>query len=259
MKRLSYLLALSLGLTAIVGVEAVNAALQPNVMTPAFGSMDEVLLANRLRNRNLRFRVRSSRYRRGGFSRGSCPEGPAPIVPEAEDTAKTPIYLTASTHPTFFINVPEMPGASGVLYVEEPESDRVNPQLYKAAFDLTGKAGIVGIKMPDDAPMLQEQSDYRWRVVISCSAEDSEEDTVVFPGGSIQRVADIEGTPEEKFDYYLGEGIWQEVAAIIAADRYYNASLSADEDWALLMEDAGLSEYAATPIVEIVEATLPTE
>ncbi|MEO1208706.1 MAG: DUF928 domain-containing protein [Cyanobacteria bacterium J06638_20] len=269
MRRLFYLLALSLGVTAMVGAEAVNAALQPNVATPAFGSVDEVLLANRLRNRNLRFRVRSSRYRRGGFSRGACPEEKAYGISPKIDTSEAasgstrelaPAYLTASAHPTLFMKVPALPSeAYGQLHMETTDDATRNPKFYTAAFDLSGQDGIVGIRMPAEAPALEEGNSYRWRVVISCSTDISDNDVIVFSGGEVERVADITGTPEEQFDYYLEEGIWQEVAEVIAEDRYYNASPEADEDWAVLMENSGLPEYATTPIAEIVDATLPVE
>ena len=255
MKRLSYFLAFSLSLVAIAGLD-VQATLQPTPIVPAFESANTVLTANRLRNRGMRFRVRSSRYRRGGFSRGSCPDGAAPVVPIGEDETVAPAYLTASAHPTFLINFPELTEASGVIYVEDPNSPGRNPQLYKATFDVTEQAGIMGIQMPSEAPMLEEGRTYRWRVVISCGAEGTEESTIVFSGGEIERVADIEGTREEQLEYYLQEGIWQETAEIIAAYRYDDPSAETDEDWAILMEASGISQFAETPITEITNGRL---
>ena len=256
MKRLPYLFALSVGLMAVTGFNAI-AALQP---TTAFDPASQLLLANRLRNRGMRFRVRPSRYRIGAFSRGSCPEGAVPVVPvveEAESQKTAPAYLTASAHPTFFINIPEMSEASGFIYVDDPNSTERSPQLYKAAFDLGDKAGIVGIQMPSDAPPLQEGSSYRWRVVIRCGSETDQTGTVVFSGGEIERVADIEGTTEERLEYYLQEGVWQEAALIIAEDRYYNPqSAGADEDWTLLMQESGIAQFAEVPIIDITESRL---
>jgi len=254
MRRLSYFLACSMSLVAMTGYKA-SAASQPTPLIPTVGSTSELLVANRL-PRGLSFRVSASRYRRGGFSRGSCPEGAAPVVPVAEDETAAPTYLTASSHPTFFINVPEMPDASGFVYVEDPNSAQRNPQLYKAAFDLSGDAGIVGIEMPESAPALQEGGNYRWRVVINCSTGEGEENTIVFSGGEVERVANISGTTQEKLDYYLSEGIWQETAAILATDRYADTSATADEDWAVLMEASGIPEFADTPIVAILESEL---
>lgn len=257
MKRLAQLVALSVGIVGVIGFEA-SAAQSLTPAAPAFNSTGDVLLANRLRNRGFSFRVSASGYRRGGFSRGSCPEGAAPVVPVASDE-KAPSYLTASAHPTFLINVPAMDGASGVIYVEDHESGSRNPQLYEATFDLPEAGGIVGVSMPTDAPQLEEGKNYRWRVVINCSAEDGEEDTIVFSGGEIQRVADFSGTVDERLSYYLEEGIWQEVAEIVASDRFLDANTGADEDWAILMEESGLSQFATTPIVAMENSQFEEE
>jgi hypothetical protein len=251
MKCFARLCALCIGVVGIVGGEAM-AALEPAPVAPAFNATGDVLLANRLRNRGVSFRVSASRYRRGGFSRGSCPEGAAPVVPVAEDDQAAPSYLTASAHPTFLINVPEMTNATGVIYVEDPTSGDRNPQLYKANFDLTDKSGIVGIEMPAEAPALEVGSSYRWRVVINCSPDTGEDNTVVFSGGEVQRVADMEGAVDEQLEYYLAEGIWQETAAILALNRYNQTSATANDEWAFLMEESGLPQYATTPIVAIV-------
>jgi hypothetical protein len=177
----------------------------------------------------------------------------------AEDDQAAPSYLTASAHPTFLINVPEMPNASGVVYMEDPASGNRNPQLYKATFDLTDTAGIVGIEMPSEAPALEVGSSYRWRVVINCSPDEGEENTVVFSGGEVQRVANTEGTVDDQLEFYLAEGIWQETAEILAVNRYNQASATANEEWAFLMAESGIPQYATTPIVAIVDGQMATE
>lgn len=257
MKRLMYRLALAVGLTAVVSLSAA-ATVQPTPLLPAFDSTDEVLLANRLRRRGIRFNVRSSRFRRGAFSRGTCLEGAVPIVPipedESETSRKDPFYTTTAARPTFFIYVPEMAGASGFIYVDRSNTTEINPQIYKVAFDLGRGGGIWGIEMPDDVPPLEEGAQYRWRAVLRCDAAVGSE---VFTGAEIERVAGIDGTTEERLDYYLDAGIWQDTVELIAADRSTNdPSTGADEDWAILMEASGIPEFADTPIVAITEGRL---
>ena len=69
-----------------------------------------------------RFRVRASRYRRGGFSRSGdgCPVEKAliPVTPQHNSEGEglnemAPAYLTAADHPTFFVYVPELPATQG--------------------------------------------------------------------------------------------------------------------------------------------------
>ncbi|MGF1522300.1 MAG: DUF928 domain-containing protein [Leptolyngbyaceae cyanobacterium] len=262
MKRLSNLFTFSIALLTVAGLE-VNAALQPTTIAPAFESTGDLLVANRLRNRGLRFRVSSSAFRRGGFSRGTCPVGAAPVMPVIEgETAAVetaPAYMTASAHPTFFIQVPETEGY-GVFFIEDLSLEGDNPQLYEAEFDLTGEAGIIGIRVPDEAQALQVGSNYRWRATIFCgSGEEEEEDTILILGGEIERVADVEGTPEERLEQYLDAGIWQETATILAEYRYTDPSTATDEDWAILMEESGIPQFANEPIVDIVESRLMEE
>lgn len=260
MKRASCLLMLAAGFVMMTGA-SVAAALQPTPMVPAFESTGEVMNVARLRNRGLRFRVRASRYRRGGFSRGACPpEGAAPVVPMvegAESVDKAPAYLTASAHPTFFVSVPALSNATGVVFIEDPNSESRNPQIYKANFTLNTQKGIVGISMPSDAPSLEEGSSYRWKVVIQCGAEENSNDTMIIPaGGEIERTADISGTPEERLEYYLDEGVWQETVEILARERFQAGTAAADEDWQVLMEASGIPQFAETPIVAMVTAQL---
>ncbi|MEO1295544.1 MAG: DUF928 domain-containing protein, partial [Cyanobacteria bacterium J06636_16] len=197
MKHLSNLFALSIALLTVASLE-VNATLQPTPVAPAFESTGEMLIANRLRNRGLSFRVSSSAFRRGGFSRGTCPTGAAPVMPvvegevaAAENGAPAPAYMTASAHPTFFIEVPETEGY-GIFFIEDLSLEGDNPQLYEAEFDLTGEAGILGIRVPSEAQSLQVGSNYRWRATIFCGSGEEEDDTIQILGGEIERVADVE-------------------------------------------------------------------
>lgn len=256
MKRMLCLLALSASCAGLLGVGLAMAS-SSKPMGPSFESVKEGLVASRLRNR-LRFRVSASRYRRSGFARGGCPTGSALVIPEAEDQARAPSYLTASSHPTFFIHVPALPEASGIIYIETADSASRNPQVYKAAFDLAEQAGIVGIKMPGDAPVLEEGSTYQWRVTMSCRTEDGP-GLIVLRSGEVTRVADVSGTAEERLDYYLDEGIWQETAEILAIAHHQNSSVEADEDWAAFMEASGLSQFVDTPILGMVNSRLLEE
>jgi hypothetical protein len=214
------------------------------------------------------FQVSASRYRRGGFSRGCIGgESAAPIIPATpadatvDDPAEqSPAYLTAASHPTFFFNTPALSDAEGVVTILDPEvATKDDPEIYEAGFTFTSEAGIVGIRMPSDAPALELGKSYRWQVVIECSPADADgngENTIVFKGGVVQRVADLEGTPDEQLAYYLEAGIWEDTVKVVAEDRYTNSVASADEEWAVLMEASGLSQFADTPIVAIENSNL---
>ena len=52
------------------------------------------------------------------------------------------------------------------------------------------------------------------------------------------------------------EGIWQVTTEIIAKYRYNTPSAGNNEDWATLMEESGLPQFANTTIVAMIEGRL---
>ena len=258
----------------LVGMRSLTAvATQAQPLTPAVTVPDGHLLANRLGGR-VRFNVRASGYRRGGFARGSCPAITEfqPVVPMPENATQTEamISLTASTHPTLFIRVPDLPATSGNLIVSrgdlaKPLGERFQ-QVYKVDFDLSGQgAGIVGIRLPEDAPDFQlansESEVYSWQISINCDPNDPLNIVTVNPAGMLQRVPDLAGTPDEQLAYYLEEGIWQESLTILAADRVNSplANATLQTEWEALMEGGNLSTLASSPVIEIVDGRLVDE
>jgi len=266
MKRFAQFVALSISITGIVGLR-VHAAQTFNPIQPTFQATNDVLLANRFRGR-FSFQVRASRYRRGGFSRGCIGgESAAPIIPATPDddtvenpAIQSPAYLTAASHPTVFFNTPALSNAEGVVTILDPGvATKDAPKIYEAGFTFTSEAGIVGVRMPSEAPALELGKSYRWQVVIECSPEDADgtgENTIVFKGGILQRVPDVEGTHDEQLAHYLEAGIWEDTVKMVAEDRYTNSVASADEEWAILMEASGLPQFASTPIVAIENSNL---
>ncbi|MBE9062396.1 DUF928 domain-containing protein [cf. Phormidesmis sp. LEGE 11477] len=258
---------------------------QPSLLSPAATEISNpTLLASRFsRFRRGRFRVRASRYRRGGFSRGSCPQQDAfmPLTPsfeeestatgieESTDIAISPTsplllpitaYATTSTHPTFFLNLPALSNAKGTLFVDnaDPNASRAQRQIYKVDFDISEEAGIVGIKVPDDAPPLNPGQTYLWRLAITCAA-DSDRDVVLVRGGVVDRVAvdEISGSVDERLEYYTDQGLWQNLLMLTAEERYQSPeSSTANQNWADLMTASGLEDLATVPIMNIITAEL---
>lgn len=259
MKRISYLLALVLGLATFTGKEA-TAALKPLVFQPAVAGTGELLMARRGLRSRMRFNVRASRYRRGAFSRGDCPVTAAdfsPVVPAISDLQKIPAYLNASTHPTFFIQVPELQGALGKLFVEIPTNSLTERQIYKVEFDLTGEAGILGVRVPDAVPPLQPGTTYRWRVSVECSPGNQGTDVVAFNGAEFEQVADVGGTVDDQLAHYVDVGIWQSTIEVLASDRLNTPGVAAEENWAALMEASGTPNLVAADVVAIVDGRVP--
>jgi len=271
-----------LPLLAALSFASPMASPTPTSLLPALDSVDQILLANRLRG--YRFNVRPSRYRRGAFSRGDCPvdaqEQLQAIVPDWEkiddmnsETGREaaehpgngdattesstilnppiPAYQNAATHPVFLLQAPALDGGFGELFVETPTLPLTERQQYKVEFDLTDQAGIIGIRIPPSAPELQGGQVYRWRVSIECSPEDDNYDVIVFNSAVYEQVADIDGDDGARFEYYLNQGIWQDAAAMLAEAHYTNPDAQTDEDWATFMDISGTPQFANVPIVSI--------
>lgn len=258
MKRQWCLLALAASLVTAGGGEAISAA-KTVPLQPAFNSVGDTLISLSLRYRINR-RVRASRYRTSAFSRGPCPVSASdfsPIIPAMPESTAMPSYLNASAHPVFFVEVPGIEGASGTLFVERPGRPIRSRQLYKVEFDLPSEPGILGIRMPELAPSLQNEETYRWRTSVECSPDDRELNVIIFTGGVLEQVADTESsTAQEQLDYYLQADIWQSTLEVIAEERYARPSASADENWAALMEASGLPEFSETEIIDIIDGRL---
>ena len=147
---------------------AMLAGLWPASILPAHSVGDRLnsteskttLIAGFFRRR-YRFNVRASRYRRGGIARGSsCPPvssftpitNPDDISTQASaivHNQRAPAYAIAASRPILFVNMPELPATQGTLFIDntDPSFPTRQRQLYKADFELSGKAGIVGFRL----------------------------------------------------------------------------------------------------------------
>ena len=249
---LSLLLATSVSVLNPLAIATSEAAPQPSIATKA------TLMARRW---GFRFRVRSSRYRRGGFARAGagCPTANlTPLTPtigsEGEDLGdQAPSYLTAADHPTFFVHVPPLPATKGKLTLSRPDLPLMQQSIYETEFDLNGQAGIVGIQIPESAPALEMGATYLWQVSVDCNPDDARFLGYAAQGGMVERVADTAGTTSERLVFYGNEGIWQDALALLAQQSYQAPTNAAShEDLASLLDEAGLDAIAHAPVVQMV-------
>lgn len=219
----------------------------------------DTLVAGRL---GFRLRVRPSRYRIGGISRGSCPPVTiAPVAPPMRPEEITPeqdaaVDSTTSAHPTLFVNIPDgLPATTAQLTVQNEAGDQ---ELYSTSFTLSGKPGIVGIRIPDTAPALEVGQKYLWQVSVTCDPSKPEDQ--LFAMSWVERVAldsDLarqvnQATPREKSTLYAEAGIWQDTVSTLAELRLSNPNdPSVAQDWASLMQSVNLSDLANKPVVQI--------
>ncbi|MBD2124597.1 DUF928 domain-containing protein [Trichocoleus sp. FACHB-262] len=213
-------------------------------------------LMTRSRRLNFRVGVRPSHYRTGGFSRSGSSCGtqmPAALVPppqaqEKVASNKTTVDKTASERPTFFVYLPPLDTQTAQFTLQNETRTR---QLHSVTFKLTGKPGVVGISLPNSAPALQVGQKYFWQVTVGCDPDDS---SVAVISSWVERVKLPTATLNNRLAALAEQGIWQDVVAQIALQRYHNpGDRAAIEDWSALMEDAGLQQFKQATIVQIVK------
>ncbi len=203
----------------------------------------------------------------GGASRdgGRCADDPKTAGPAL--TSLIPVTnrgLTVATHPTFFVYVPATSATEGFLSIE----DENNPQQqYQTNIPLTGQAGVIGVPLPDNAPVLEVGKTYKWSFVIKCGGV-LRPDSPLVEGkvqrvevsdlprveGQIQRVeaADLSNqSPLERASVYGKKGIWYDTLANLAIarrDRPDDASLK--DAWTQLLQSksVGLDAIATQPL-----------
>ncbi|MBW4520139.1 MAG: DUF928 domain-containing protein [Scytolyngbya sp. HA4215-MV1] len=224
---------------------------------PAMAQSPQGSLVARLSRRRLNFRVgvRPSRYRIGGYSRGGCGDQKTltAIVPQPQAQEKVPedkatVDKTTAAHPIFFVHLPTLP-PSTAEFILKSES---NSELYRFDFELTGQAGVVGVMLPNAAPELQVGRKYFWRVEVTCNPD--EPSKIVTVGSWVERVKLLVSTRRDRLALLAEQGIWQDLLTALALQRYQRPNDPAtSEDWANLMEDAGLPQFKQSTIVKIVK------
>jgi hypothetical protein len=201
-------------------------------------------------------------YRVGGFNRNSCPPVEItavapPIRPEERSPGNdVAVDSTTSAHPMLFVNIPaELSGKTAEFSVQNEGSDQ---EIHETKFNLTGKPGIVGMRIPNTAPPLELGQKYLWQVSVICNDNNPQER--LNAGSWIERVpidrtlaTRIDrATAREKPALYAEAGIWQDTVSTLAELLYRNPNdQSLTQDWASLMQSANLNNVANQPIVQI--------
>lgn len=251
MQSLSRIPALSIAclLTAITPVESIL----PATALPTQGTLVAQMSRRRL---SFRVGVRPTRYRLGGFSRGgSCTKAQAPVAlvppPQPQERlsrTQATVDKTASDRPTFFVYLPNLPGRKAHFTLQ---NEAGTDELYNTRIDLPSQDGIVGIALPDKAPALQVGQKYLWQLALACDSDDPSNATII--SGWIERV-NPPTTRGDRLTALAEQGIWQDTLTLVALQRFQRPGDRATaEDWAALMEQAGLGQFKQARIVQIVK------
>jgi hypothetical protein len=159
----------------------------------------------------------------GGASRngGKCPQDPKNVEPYVTPLLPVNRYgLTVESHPTFFVYLPPTTAQKAFLSIrDEDERDRYH---YQTFVPLMQKSGVMGLKLPADAPPLEIGKTYKWSFVMMCDNRLEPDSPLV--EGKIQRIemnsamsGQLEGaTALERAALYAKAGIWHETLTTLA-------------------------------------------
>jgi hypothetical protein len=158
--------------------------------------------------------------------------------------------LTVADRPTFWVYLPKTSAQQAILSIKE---EGINPH-WQQSLSLTPEAGIIGIKLSDDAPALEIGKNYQWAVILVCGSRPNPNDPVV--AAWIKRVDEFQlidsqlsaKTMLDKAAWYAQKGIWYDALDILVAEK--KSSLDNWNDiWVKYLQSGGLDEIANEPII----------
>ena len=152
--------------------------------------------------------------------------------------------LTTAQRPNLWIYLPETTAKQAILSIREEG----NTPHWQQSVYLIGGAGVTGIKMSDDAPILEVGKNYQWAVILVCGDRPNPNDPVVTSW--IERVAaetsQSSASPLEKASSYARQGIWYDALNVLMAEK------SSLDNWHSLwneyLKSAGLDTIAKQPV-----------
>ena len=270
----TFSLMLSLGLVMSASAMAI-AGLKPSSPNQENQKLSDTLVAG---NKGLRFRrrrMRASRRRTGGFSRGVCKIGDqekqvkvTALLPqlqskelpddpqESPTNAQIPVELTVEETPTFLVHITETEAEEAVFTLMTEDRSEV---VHEATISLDNQTpGIVSISLPESDPanpdneLLKVDQIYNWFVTIPCDQNDWSQNPTA--EGWVKRIAKEESLKQElaktpDMDHpkvFVNHGVWTEAVSSLAKlrERYPN-NPQVQADWKDLLASVGLENLVA--------------
>ena len=163
--------------------------------------------------------------------------------------------LTTAERPTFWVNLPPTSAQQAILLIKKgsnPDWHRL-PTHSQQLVNLTGEAGIVGMKLSKDAPALEIGKSYRWVVALVCGSKPSPNDPLIASGiGRIDRSQISRDTPNvltelDKASLYAEKGIWYDALNILMAEK--SSQNNWNDLWVGYLRSGGLADDIANETV----------
>jgi Domain of Unknown Function (DUF928) len=158
---------------------------------------------------------------------------------------------TISEQPTFLVYLPRSNAQDAIFSLKDKEGNLT----YQMVLPVTGKEGIIAIKLPKTAPILQVGKDYQWFFALKIDGQLSP--STPYVDGWVQRIqppADLAkfgktDSPLEQANDLAKRGIWYDSAAMLAElrSRQPSSELMAKE-WSEFLTSVGLTDMETAPI-----------
>jgi Domain of Unknown Function (DUF928) len=178
-----------------------------------------------------------------GFSEQTNKATVTPLLPPA-----TNIGLTMAERPTIFVYIAPTNAKKAFFSIQDEDSNHV----YQQEVNLPQKPGVMEVKLPTEAPELKTGKNYKWSLVMICTAYLEPDSPSV--SGWVRRVESRHIINNlvtlESASMLAQTGIWYDTLSTLAQMRRNqpnNQAVSAS--WQELLESVGLDGIANEPLI----------
>ncbi len=158
---------------------------------------------------------------------------------------------TISARPAFWFSIPKSSGYSEVEFQLLNEADEI---VYSTKLETSQSQGLSEFQLPDSAPELAVDTNYRWALSLGCS------DTSRFVVQGWVRRVEVSASmaqkiksasAEERVYLYAEAGLWHEqVTELVNLRRNNMTDMDFQLEWAALVESTGLASDISSNIAE---------
>lgn len=193
-----------------------------------------------------------------GVRNGSlCAQAP-PSASESEDqklrvvAPAGALKLTASARPIFWVTIPKTQAKQLILSIEKVDDSKTPSRVFHAqqTYSISQSPVLMGLAMPKNAPDLELNTLYQWRVQLLCAEEPTPNNPFIF--SSIQRVESTVPSPSEPLTkqdaiQLSQNGFWYDpVTILLNAHQTDPNDSEVPSLWQTLLESANLDAIAQT-------------
>jgi hypothetical protein len=151
---------------------------------------------------------------------------------------------TTSTHPTFWIYLPETTASKIMLSVMEEQPNGAIKHHGQTFFPIPLQSGLISLKLPDEAPSLEVGKTYKWAVILVCGKNPHPNDPVI--EARIERIntsiPNQRENPIKKAIWFGQQGIWYDFLESFVQVKQANPNNQSVTDWENTLQSLGLAD-----------------